>query len=221
MKQVDNLLSQGLKDWVDQGGCPPEVAERIRSSIRELHRPPRWRRWAALAGSVAVVAAVFVLVFATQPQVAHQFASVPILGALAAQLVEPDFEFHADPKGAMTASLFRPTRQVDLAAEAEADGLTLSVETVATDGQVMQIRYTARGKGLLLPADQAALLPEVRTAAGLVECQSLTADKRGDAIRFVLFCEGVPDGEEVSLTLPALPAEGGGSYPALTATFTN
>ena len=222
MKQIDNLLSQGLKNWVDQGDCPPEVAERIRLSIREVHQPPRWRRWVAVAGSVAAVAAVFLLVFSTQPHLAQQVASVPILGALAAQLVEPEIEIHVDPQGAMTTALFRPTRKVDLAAVAQAEGLSLSVDAVSTDGEVMQIRYSAKGEGLLLPSEQEeSLMPQVSTAAGPVSCQSLTADLRSDEIRFVLFCDAVPVGEQVSLTIPALPAEDGGSYPALTATFTN
>jgi len=221
MKEMGEKLSQGLKEWVNQGVCPPNVAARIRESLPTAGRRSPWRRWGAVAVSAAAVAAVLLFALSTQPQLSHQVASVPLLGALAAQLVGPDLEIHLDPQNRTSTALFRPSRKVDLAATAEGGGLTLTVTSVATDDRAMRIQYTARGEALLLPTDQAAIMPAVSTAAGPVTCRSLTADQGRGEIRFDVYCDAVPAGEQVSLTLPALPAQGGGTYPALTATFTN
>lgn len=221
MKDIGDKLSQGLKDWVNQGVCPPEVAERIQLSLKGESRRSAWRRAAAAFGSVAAVAAVFLFALSTQPQFAQHVASVPFLGALAAQLLEPDLEIHLNPQQRMTAALFRPSRSVTLKVTESGDGLTLTVTSVATGESATRIAYTVQGEGLVLPEDEAALLPAVATQARPLTCQSLTADQRRSAIRFELYCEPVPAGETITLTLPELPRQSGGTFPALTATFTN
>lgn len=221
MKEMGDKLSQGLKAWVDRGAVPPEVAARIETSLKAVSHRPAWRRWAAAIVPVAAAAAVLLVALSTQPQVAYQLASVPLLGPLAARLAEPDLEFHVDPQQRMTAALFRPTRTVKLNETAEGGGLTLVITSAATGEKATRIAYTVRGEGLLLPEDREALMPNASTAAGPLACRSLTADQGRDGIHFQLYCDPVPAGEEVTLTVPPLPREGGGSFPALTATFTN
>ncbi|MBP2020010.1 hypothetical protein J2Z79_003457 [Symbiobacterium terraclitae] len=221
MKEMGDKLSQGLKAWVDQGSCPPDVAARIESSLKAVSHRPAWRRWAAAIVPVAAAAAVLLVALSTQPHVAYQLASVPLLGPLAARLAEPDVELHLDPQQRMTAALFRPTRTVKLSETVEGGGLTLVVTSAATGDKVTRIAYTVRGEGLVLPDGREALMPTASTAAGPLTCRSLTADQRRDGIHFQLYCDAVPAGEEVTLTLPPLPKEDGGTFPALTATFTN
>lgn len=220
MKEMGDKLSQGLKAWVDAGSCPPEVAARIESSLRAVSHRPTWRRWAAAIVPVAA-AAVLLVALSTQPQVAYQLASVPLLGPLVARLAEPDAELHLDPQQRMTAALFRPTRTVKLSETVEGDGLTLVVTSAATGEGTTRIGYTVRGEGLVLPENLEALMPTAGTASGPLTCRSLTADQGRDGIHFQLYCDAVPGGEEITLTLPALPREGGGTFPALSATFTN
>lgn len=221
MKDISDKLSQGLKEWVNQGVCPPEVAERIQLSLRGEGRRSAWRRLGIAAASVAAVAAVLLFALSTQPQYAQQLASVPVLGALAAQLLEPDLEIHLNPQQHMTAALFRPSRSVKLQVTESEGGLSLTITSVATGESATRIGYTLQGEGLVLPEEQEALVPAVSTQAGPLTCQSLTADQRRGEIRFELYCEPVPAGEEISLTLPELPREDGGTFPSLTATFTN
>lgn len=219
MKEMGDLLSRGLKEWVDHGVCPPDVAQRIEMSLRTVHQKPKWQRWATFAGVAAVAAAVFVVVAVTQPTLAKQMASVPLIGVLAAQLSDPDIEIHINPQ--TTAALFRPTRTVDLAAKVEAEGAQLSVERVATDGKLMRLQYTITGQGLVLPTDESLVVPSLTASGKPVALQSLTADRKGSTIHFVAYFEAVAEGERLTLTVPPLKAEDGQEKGAWTATFTN
>lgn len=221
MKEIGDLLSRGLRDWVDQGVCPPQVAERIELSIRSIHRRPWWQRWPAVVGTTAAVAVVLVIVLSSQPQWAHQMASVPLLGALATQLVDPDVEIHADPGRPITATLFRPTRTVDLAAGAEIGGVTLTVERVATDGKLTRVQYTVEGEGLALPEETAQLAPTLTTAKGEVPFQGLTANRKGEAILFVAYFEAIPAGEKLTLAVPSLTTQKGEQKGPWTVDFAN
>ncbi len=202
MNDIGEKLSQGLKEWVNQGVCPPEVAARIELSVRRAGRRPPWRRAFVATASVAAAAAVLGL-------------------ALSSQLIEPDLEIHLDPQQRLTAALFRPSRSVKLQVTESGGGLSLTITSVATGESATRIDYTVQGEGLVLPEDETALVPEVATEAGPVSCPSLTADQRRGGIRFALYCEPVPAGETIRLTLPELPRQSGGTFPPLTATFTN
>lgn len=220
MKQMGDMLSRGLKEWVDQGVCPPDVAARIEWSLRSVRQRPWWQRWPAVAGAAASVAAVLIVVLATQPQLAQQMASVPLIGALAAQLIDPDIEFHLDPDRPVSAALFRPTRTVNLAIAAESVGATLTVDRVATDQKLLRVEYTITGD-LVLPADKAELVPKLQSSAGPVPLHSLTADSRAGQIRFVAYFDAVPEGEKLSLTVPALYTKENVQKGPWTVTFAN
>lgn len=221
MNETTDLLSKGLKDWVNQGVCPPDVAERIELSLRSARQRPWWQRWPAMVGAAASVAAVFIVVLATQPQLAQQMASAPLIGALAAQLADPDVELHTDPQQPVTAKLFRPTRTVDLNTETVSDGVTLTVVRVATDTQLLRVQYKIRGEDLVLPAEKILLWPKLSSEAGPVVGHSLTADQRGSEIHFVVYFDAVPEGEKLTLTVPALVTENGTKKGPWTASFTN
>lgn len=221
MKEMGDMLSKGLKDWVDQGVCPSDLAERIELSLRSARQRPWWQRWPAMVGAAASVAAVFIVVLATQPQLAQQMASVPLLGALAAQLVDPDVEIHIDPNQPVSAALFRPTRTVDLAAEGASEETVLTVERVATDNKLMRVQYTIKGENLVLPAAEIELVPTLSGATGPVQFHSLTAERRGSAIRFIAYFDAVPEGEKLSLTAPVLYTEKNTKKGPWTASFTN
>ncbi|MFZ5816788.1 MAG: hypothetical protein ACOY93_16065 [Bacillota bacterium] len=221
MKQMGELLSKGLKDWVEQGVCPPGLAQRIEMSLQSARRRPWWQRWPAMAGVAATAAAVFVVILASQPQLAQQMASVPLIGALAAQLIDPDVEIQTDPKRPVTAALFRPTRTVDLAAQTESGGALLTVERVATDSQFLRVQYTIKGSDLVLPAEEILLVPKLTRPAGPVPFQGLTADRKGDEIRFVAYFEVVPEGEKLQLVAPALLTTTGEKKGPWSVEFTN
>jgi|GEM_PF-1762082 len=219
MRDISDKLSRGLKEWVNEGVCPPDVAERIQRSLRGESRRFTRRRAAAAITAVAAAAAVLLFALSTQPQFAQQVASVPFLGALAAHLLEPDLEIHLDPQQRMTAALFRPQRSVKLNVTAEAEGLKLTVTAAALSDQSLRIAYTLRGEGLTLPEDEKALMPTASTESGPLTCRSLTAEQGRGAIHFQLYCDAAPAGEAISLTVPPLPREQGGTFPSLTATF--
>lgn len=221
MKEMGDLLSRGLRDWVDQGVCPIDVAERIELSLRSAHQRAWWQRWPTVAGVAATVAAVFIVVLVTQPQMAQQMASVPLIGALAAQLINPDVEVHIDPNQPVSAALFRPTRTVDLVTQTEADGILLTVERVASDSKLLRVQYTIKGEALLLPEQKILLVPKLNTAAVPVPFHSLTADRKGNEIRFVAYFDAVAEGEKLTLTAPALTNESGAKKGPWTVPFTN
>lgn len=221
MTKMRDLLSRGLREWVDQGVCPSDVAERIELSLRSARHRPWWQRWPAVMGAAATVAAVFIVVLATQPQLAQQMASVPLIGALAAQLVDPDVEIHINPQQKVAAALFRPTRTVDLNSQTTLEGNTLTLERVATDGKLLRIQYTIKGEGLVLPTEKGLLWPQLSNAAGPIQVHSLTADRRGDEIHFVAYFDAVTEGEKLILTLPALPTGGGQQKGPWAVIFTN
>lgn len=220
MKQMGDMLSKGLKDWVDQGVCPADLAERIELSLRSARQRPWWQRWPAVVGAAASVAVIFIVVLATQPQLAQQMASVPFIGALAAQLVDPDVELHLNPDRPVSAALFRPTRTVDLDAAAEGEGAMLTVERVATDQKLLRVQYTVTGN-LALPAEKVLLVPKLTSSTGPVTFHSLTADRRGAEIRFVAYFDAVPEGEKLSLTVPTLYTEENVRKGPWTVSFTN
>lgn len=221
MKQMGDLLSKGLKDWVDQGVCPADLAERIEVNLRLARQRPWWQRWPALMGAAATVAAVFIVVLATQPQLAQQMASVPLIGALAAQLVDPDVEIHVDPQRPVTATLFRPTRTVDLNTQTAMGKTTLTVQRVATDAKLLRVQYTIKGEGLELPADKLVLVPKLNSSTGSVPFQGLTADQRSGEIRFIAYFDAMSDGEKLTLIAPALRTENGENKGPWIAEFTN
>lgn len=220
MNHMGEMLSKGLKDWVDQGVCPPDVAERIELSLRAVRQRPWWQRWPAMVGVAASAAAIFIVLVATQPQLAQQMASVPLVGALAAQLADPDVELHLDPNRPVSAALFRPTRTVDLATVVESEGVTLTVARVATGQQLLRIQYTITGE-LVLPADQVFLVPKLTSSAGSIPLHSLTADRRSGEIRFVAYFDAVPEGEKLTLTVPALSTPENLQKGPWTVSFTN
>jgi hypothetical protein len=221
MKEMGDLLSKGLKEWVDNGVCPADLAERIELSLRSARQRPWWQRWPAVLGAAATVAAIFIVVLATQPHLAQEMASVPLIGALAAQLINPDVEVNVDPNQQVTAALFRPTRTVDLAVATDSEGATLTVERVASDSKLLRVQYTIKGAGLVLPAEKMMLVPKLESSAAAVPFHSLTADRKGDEIRFVAYFDVVPAGEKLSLTVPALSTEAGTKKGPWTVSFTN
>lgn len=220
MKEIGNLLSRGLKDWVDQGTCPSDVAERIERVLKPRQRS-WWQRWPAAAAVAAAAAAVLLVVLSTQPQMANQMASVPLVGALAASLVSPDIEIQVDPRRPVTASLFRPVRTVDMQNVTVANGITITVDRVATDAKMLRVQYTVKGDGLEIPSDQQTLEPRLISSAGPIRFLGLTADRKGEEIRFVAYFEAVPEGERLTLTVPALAIQRGDQKGPVTLTFTN
>jgi len=221
MKETSELLTKGLKDWVNNGVCPPGVAERIELSLRQASGRPWWQRWPAVVGVVATVAAVFIVAIATSPEVAHRVASVPLLGAIAAQLAGPELELQVDPQKPVTAALFKPTRTVDLSVTAGADGASLVVERLSTDEKLLRVQYTVRGKGLVVGSDKLSLVPKLTGPEGPIALHSYTADQKGDEIRFVAYFDAVPAGSTLKLTVPLVDVEGGGALGPWEVSFTN
>ncbi len=221
MKETSELLTKGLKDWVDQGVCPPDIAERIELNLREASGRPWWQRWPALVGVVATVAAVFLVAVATNPDIAHKVASVPLLGAIAAQLASPELDFQVDPQKPVSAALFKPTRTVDLNVTAVQEDATLTVVRVSTDEKLLRVQYSVAGEGLVLGKDELSLIPRLTSPDGPVALQSYTADQKDDEIRFVAYFDAVPAGASLTLTVPSLELRDGGTRGPWQVAFTN
>jgi anti-sigma factor RsiW len=132
MQDVGDRLSRGLKQWVDEGVCPPDLKDRIELSLRPMHkRQPWYRAWPAYVGAVAA-AAVLVVLLGSQMDLSHQVASIPLVGTLAAQLFYPSADMQVDD-----VSTKRPA---DVLISTEHDGLKLEVYRVLSTAEDLRVQ---------------------------------------------------------------------------------
>lgn len=224
MKDMGELLTRRLKDWVDGGTCPPDLALQIEQSIRgSVHHRSWWQRWPAMVGAVAAVAAVLVITVAGRPEAMERMASVPLLGALAAQLISPDLVVQVDPARPDLAGLLRPTRTVDLNLTVERDGAKLTVQRIDLDRdrKLMRVQFRIKGIDLALGKDHSQYQPILEGPSGAVDLHSFTVDKRGSEVLFDAYFDAVTEGERLMLKVPPLPVEDGSPQGPWEASFTN
>lgn len=188
MDPLNRRLSEGLKLWVDQGTCPPDVMARIEESLRRDRRSAKWVKPAASL-AVAAVAAVFVIAlagaWAELPP--GQLASLPLVGSIAAQLLS-NGSGDMETGGAQAAAVNRVT---------QSGGVTLTVQRMLTSSESTTIQYTVNpgGKGVQ---------PELRGPQGPIPFRRMTTRmSRGQLVVTAEF-DPVPSGQEVTLTVQDL-----------------
>ncbi len=200
MRGMGDLIRRGLNEWVDQGTVPAELAARI-----EVHIRPRkkvwWQNWQLAAGLVTAAAAVFLVLFTTQPE---RIASIPLLGAL---FMTPDFTYTAAP-GPVTEKLPKPSNEVHPQnATTEKEGITLTVNLIEQVGHLTHIQYTIKGMTLDKERLKNPVTHPTLTAAGKkVSLSSFNADQRSGAIVFNAYFDALQSGQSLTLTIGSLPA---------------
>lgn len=185
MDPLRRKLSEGLKLWVDQGVCPPEVMERIEQSLhQQARRRPKWLRPGFLA--VAAVAAVFMVALAgaRMELPAGQLASLPLVGSLAAQLLGDD-KHDLDDLGAQAVPINR---------SAEVNGVKLTVQRLLSTPEATTIQYSLDGA-----AD--AGQPELKGSQGVIPLERISSRQSGGQLVVTAQFAPVPAHAEVTLTV--------------------
>lgn len=203
MQDVGDVLSRGLKRWVDQGVCPPELLDRIELSLRPTRkRQPWYRAWPAYAGAVAA-AAILLVVLGSQVDLSHQVASIPLVGTLAAQLFYPSADMQVDD-----VSTKRPT---DVLAKTEHDGLELEVYRVTTTTEAVRVQYALRGANLDSRANLTRYGARLAGAKGDLKLRNVHVVRDADEVLVEATYEPVLPGQALTLTVtnPPLKAEAG------------
>lgn len=187
MKQLGQKLSSGLNNWVDEGECPPEVAQRIELAIRGERRRSWWQTWPALTGAAA--AAVFlVLVAGAQTNVGQSLTKVPLVGTM----IAPFARNNSEPEKVINAT-------------AEHDGVTLTVATLYTTRDGTTVRYTLRGKDLNTGLDYTRYQPELRGKSGQAKLKNITSRREADTVVVEALFEPVAFGQTLTFSLQSLP----------------
>lgn len=206
VKELGQTLRRGLHAWIDQGECPPQLARQIELSIRQGARRPWWRRtWSVYAGASVAAAAVLMIVMWQQPDVAERMASVPLVGAIAAQFISPDLEVQFDPLTPVNTALMQPTRTVAVDGTAEAQGMKLTVEKFEVSPQLTRVRYFVRGLMLIPEIDPLTYQPELSAKDGPVRLRGFNADQRDQGVVFQAYFDPVGSGQALTFTLDRLP----------------
>jgi anti-sigma factor RsiW len=189
MREIGHNLSSGLKHWVDQGVCPPELMAQLEASICGARRQPWWQRWPTYAG-IAGVAAVFLVALLSVRLnfTVGQVASLPFVGSLAAQLLYPDAEAPADLPDATV---------VKVDGSDEQNGVKLTVDQIATNMYTMRVRYLLRGGQV----DARAIQPELTATNRSVPFRGLTTRTDGDVVAVTADFDPVSPGQPITLTV--------------------
>lgn len=206
MRDISRMLSRGLKEWANQGICPPDLMAQIEASIRqpvaETRRRSMWRGWPAYA-SVVAVAAVLIVLVATRADMPHQMASIPLVGSLAAHLFYPSADVRVEDVSGM-----HPGQAL---AATEHDGITLEVYTASLGADAFRIQYALRGANLNIDAGLNRYEARLSTTKGDLKLQSMKVARDGDEVLVTASFEPVLPGQVLTLMLtnPPLKNEAG------------
>lgn len=201
MKGFGDVLRRGLNDWIDQGSVPPGLRARIEVQIRP-RKKAWWKNWQTSAGLVAA-AAVFMLLFTTQPE---RMASIPFLGMLASQFIAPDFELTVLPGPVQENISQKPARTVQLQnVVAEKHGVTLTVNLIEQVGNLTHLQYTVNGIALNERLSDPVSHPKLSGPKGPVTLLNFSADRRAGAVVFNAYHDTVAPGQALTLTIEGLP----------------
>jgi len=197
MRDIGNVLSRGLKEWVDQGVCPPEVMERIEQSLRAGSRKPWWQRWPTYASVATVAAAVFLVLMASRFDLSHQMASLPLVGSLAAQIFYPSADVRVNdiPDGA------------EVRAADEHDGLVLALHTLVTGADATRVQYSLRGAALVTSENVNRYRAILATADGSLKLRSLNIQRAEAEVLVTASYEPVLPGQPLTLTVSNVPLQ--------------
>jgi anti-sigma factor RsiW len=196
MNHLGDTLSRGLRAWVDQGECPPEVMARLERAIRPQ---PRWQPWRLVAGAAAAVA-LFFLVTAVADLSGERLDSVPVVGNLADRL-------SGWLGGAGRQELVRVDRGHTVG------GVEVRVDYVVREGNATRVRYQVRGE-IDSQADIANFQPRLQAGDGEIALKKVAVvSRQAGALVLDATFEPIRTGQRMSLTLEKLPARSGEVLP--------
>ncbi|HWI66589.1 MAG TPA: hypothetical protein VNT75_32660 [Symbiobacteriaceae bacterium] len=195
MKDVGSLLSRGLKEWVDEGVCPPEVLARIEASLRPARKRPWWQSWPAYAGAVAAVFLIMVVAASQTMDLSHQIASIPFVGGLATNLLYPGTDVEVD-------DLKEPGEPVT---STEHDGIRLDLfqPTLSTDA--LRLQYALRGTGLDTQAGMSQFEAVVEGPKGALKLRRTQIVRSAGEVLMTVEYEPTLPGQTLTLTVKDLP----------------
>jgi hypothetical protein len=195
MRDFGRMLSRGLREWVDEGVCPPEVMARIEESLRPARRRSWWKSWPAYASAVAAVFILIVVAASQTMDMSHQIASIPLVGGLATNLLYPNHDVDAD-------DLNEPGEPV---ASTEHDGIRLDVYKPVTGADAVRIQYALRGDSLDTQAAMTRFEATLAGARGALKIKRLQIVRTADEVLLTAEYEPVLPGQALKLTLTNLP----------------
>lgn len=201
MKSLGDMISRSLKDWVEQGVCPPELSARIEVSLRPSPKKSWWRGWQIPVGAMTAAAAVFLLLLGTRPEFNEQMGSIPLIGALAAQMYSPDFQVNKDGLSAQEALVLRSERVARLNATYELYGVTLTVHKLEVSSNGTRVQYSLRGVTLDKDTTASIFEPQLTGQDGVVRLLSYNGDQRKREVVFNAYFDPVAPNQTLTLTL--------------------
>lgn len=147
VRTIGAAVARGIKAWVDEGECPPGLAEQIQSIIHpdrpKLSRLAVWVTTSSLI--TAVAAGLFLLLLGTRPDLNDQMLGLPLVGALANRLNPPDFVQGKISLGS-TDSLSQLSGTVRTFNRTfEQHGLTVTVHRVQLTPSHTQVQFSVQG----------------------------------------------------------------------------
>lgn len=196
MKDLGSLLSRGLKEWADDGVCPPEVLARIEESLRPARRRAWWRTWPAYAGAVAAVFLIVMFAATRTVDISHQLASIPLVGGLAANLLYPGTDVEVDDLAGR-----EPGKPV---ASTEHDGIRLDVFQPTVGADAFRVQYALRG-ALDSRADMNRFEAVVEGPKGALKLRRTRIARDTDAVLVSAEYEPILPGQTLTLTISDLP----------------
>lgn len=213
MRNLGNMLSRGLKEWVDEGVCPPEVMARIEESLRPARKRSWYQAWPAYAGAVAAVVLIL-LVASRTTDMSHQIASIPVVGGLAAQLLYPSSDVDVkDLTGELPAQA---------AGVAEHDGIALEVYLPTLTPNALQVKYSLKGAALDPQAHINSYAAVLAGPHGAMALKRLRIARAADEVLLTAEYDPVLPGQSVTVTVKDLPTtkESAATYGAMDWTVT-
>ncbi|HWI52268.1 MAG TPA: hypothetical protein VNT01_09025 [Symbiobacteriaceae bacterium] len=199
MRDIGKLLSRGLKEWVDDGVCPPEVLARIEASLRPARRRPWWQSWPAYAGAVAAVFLLLLVMASQSVDMSHQLASIPLVGGLATNLLYPGTDVEVDDLAGRV-----PGEPV---ASTKHDGVRLDLYQPTLGTDAIRIQYSLRGAGLNTQAAMTRFEAELAGPKGVLRLQRTRIERSGDQVLMTAEYEPVLPGQALTLTVKNLPLQ--------------
>jgi len=200
MRDIGRLLSRGLKEWADQGVCPPDVMQALEQSLRQERRQPWWQRWPTYAGAVAAAVLLLVVFASRSTELTPQVASIPLVGSLAAQLLYPGADVRVDD--------IPDPQAADVMAADTHDGITLAVYKVSTGPRATQIKYALRGTDLDTDEPMNRYAPRLTGSRGALKLTNLRIQRANGELLVTAEFEPILPGQEVALAVTVPQKEG-------------
>ncbi len=200
MKEVGDKVSKGLKEWVNEGICPPELLGEMERTIRAMARPRWWQRWPVVAAAAVVL---LLIVAGTQQDLPGEIASLPLVGSFVTQFWEEDETGFAQHEGLGTD---------------EHDGVAFRVLSLETEGGRLRIACLVRGNRLNMLADPSSFTLTVQGAGGPLEVRPERIVRRQGEVLLEANLDAGKVGDAFTVTLPSVPLNqvdsltGGGAH---------